>query len=378
MTPSFVYVDNEEALRDLIAALSDADRVALDTEADSLHHYFEKVCLMQLSLGESHYIVDPLAGLDLSAFLASLARTPLLLHGGEYDLRMMLGSMHFRPQRGVFDTLPAAQLLGCDQLGLVALADKYLEVTLSKKGQRSDWSRRPLSTEQLSYAIDDTRYLAVLADTMKEELETLGRLSWHREMCERIVQFTQEEKPPADPDRVWRIKGCRDLTNRQLAYVRELWHWREREAQAVDLPAFKVIGNQGILDLALWSADSRSRDLRKGPKLPRNCVGSRLSALQKALADARNLPEEKLPTQPKSRGIRPEYGPELDAIRAECDRIAAELGIESSLIAPRKTLETLSLQKPATLDDVKQTGNLMSWQTELIGPAILSILQSSA
>ena len=203
-----------------------------------------------MPLDGRHFIVDPLAGLDLSEFLSALADKPLLVHGGEYDLRMMLGSMHFRPKHGIFDTLPAAQLLGCDQLGLVALADKYLGVTLSKKGQRSDWSRRPLSEGQLSYAVDDTRHLAQLADILKAELEKLGRLDWHREMCERIVQFTQEEKPPADPERIWRIKGCRDLNNRQLAYVRELWHWREHEAQEADIPPFKVLGNQGILDLA--------------------------------------------------------------------------------------------------------------------------------
>jgi len=378
MTAAFEYVDNEHSLRALTDALDAADRVALDTEADSLHHYFEKVCLIQLTLGERHFIVDPLVGLDLAEFLLRLAQHPLLFHGGEYDLRMLRASMNFRPLNGIFDTLPAAQLLGCEQLGLAALGEKYLGVALSKQGQRSDWSRRPLSDAQLRYAADDTRYLAPLADTLAEELEALGRIEWHREMCDRIVEFTQEDKTPVDPDRVWRIKGCRDLTNRQLAYVRELWHWRDHEARAVDLPPFKVLGNQGILDLTLWASTTRSRDLRKGPKLPRTCVGPRLSNLQKALADARNLPDDQLPAQPKARGNRPVFGPELDLIRAECDHIAAVLGIESSLIAPRKTLETLSLQKPGSLDEIQRVGNLMSWQTMLIGPAILSILQSVA
>lgn len=376
MTADFEYVDNEHTLRHLIEVLDTTDRVALDTEADSLHHYFEKVCLLQLTLGESHFILDPLVGLDLTEFLSHLAQHPLLFHGGEYDLRMMRASMDFRPLNGMFDTLPAAQLLGCEQLGLAALGEKYLGVTLSKQGQRSDWSRRPLTEAQLRYAADDTRYLMSLADILAKELEALGRTEWHREMCDRIVEFTQEEKAPVDPDRVWRVKGCRDLTDRQLAYVRELWHWRDREARAVDLPPFKVLGNQGILDLALWASTSRSRDLRKGPKLPRTCVGPRLTSLQKALADARNLPDDQLPNQPKSRGSRPVFGRELDLIRAECDHIAAGLGIESSLIASRKTLETLSLQKPGSLDEVKQVGNLMSWQTRLIGPAILAILQN--
>jgi ribonuclease D len=377
MESAFEYVDNESSLRALTKALGRAERVALDTEADSLHHYFEKVCLIQLTFNQSNYIVDPLAQLDLSAFLSTLAGKNLLVHGGEYDLRMMLSSLDFKPQKEVFDTLPAAQLVGCDQLGLVALAEKYLGVTLSKHGQRSDWSRRPLTPAQLAYAVDDTRYLAPLAEALAAELARLGRAKWHREMCRHIVEVTQEEKPPADPDRIWRIKGCRDLTNRQLAFVRELWHWRDREARAADLPPFKVIGNQGLLDLTLWATTGRGRDLRKGPKLPRSCIGNRLAALQQALAAARNLPDDRLPTQPKSRGTRPEFGPELERVRSVCNRIAAEHGMESSLIASRKTLETLSLQKPRTLDEIKRIGRLMPWQVELLGPALLEVFSSS-
>ena len=120
---NYVYVRDHIAMDGLIARIATAERVALDTEADSLHNYFEKVCLIQLSLGDEHYIVDPLAGLDLGGFLAALAEKPLILHGGDYDLRMMRASLDFHARGEVFDTMIAAQLLGIEQIGLAALIE---------------------------------------------------------------------------------------------------------------------------------------------------------------------------------------------------------------------------------------------------------------
>jgi hypothetical protein len=143
------YIDKPEALARLTAQLGNGVHVALDTEADSLHRYTPKVCLIQLTASGVNYIVDPLAGLDLSGFLEKLADTSLIVHGGDYDLRMMLTSLGFQPRKDVFDTLVAAQLLGHTQFGLVALVEHYLDIQLTKHGQKSDWSRRPLSPEQL-------------------------------------------------------------------------------------------------------------------------------------------------------------------------------------------------------------------------------------
>ena len=155
----YVYVRERAAMERLIQRIGAAERVAVDTEADSLHNYFEKVCLVQLSLGREHYLVDPLCGLDLNGLLEALADKPLILHGGDYDLRMMRASMGFRPRREAFDTMIAAQLLGFEQIGLAALIERYFDITIGKAGQKSDWSRRPLSENQLRYAVNDTRFL---------------------------------------------------------------------------------------------------------------------------------------------------------------------------------------------------------------------------
>jgi len=112
-----VYIDTDSGLLGLLSRLEEAPRIALDTEADSLHHYFEKVCLVQLSAGEEGAaIVDPLCGLDLSPLLGLLARKTLILHGADYDLRMMRLTFGFLPEGEVFDTMLAARLLGHEQI----------------------------------------------------------------------------------------------------------------------------------------------------------------------------------------------------------------------------------------------------------------------
>jgi ribonuclease D len=186
-----------------------------------------------------------------------------------------------------------------------------------------------------------------------------------------MVKTTGQEKPPADPERVWRIKGLTELDRRQLAFVREIWHWREREAQQVDLPPFKIAGNQLIIELALWASGRKGHSLSGGPKLPRNCVGARLHKLEEAIQRARQMREPDWPPlRTGNNRVQNEYPPELDLLRAECDRLAAELGVESSLVASRRQLEAISLARPTTAEELQQAGHLMDWQTELLSPVV--------
>ena len=250
----------------LVGAMERARRAAFDTEGDSLYHYFEKVCLMQLSMEGVSYIVDPLAGLDMSGFLEALAEKRLVLHGGDYDLRMMRASFGFEPRGEVFDTMLAAQLLGYEKMGLVALTDKFFEAGLSKKGQKNDWSQRPLPEKMLEYASMDVHYLEALADKLTEELEKAGRVEWHRESCRYMVKST-ESRNHTEPDKEWRIAGVSTMGRRQLAFVRELWYWREDEARGANLPPFRIMGNHAILELAKWAANPKGT--AGMPKLPR-------------------------------------------------------------------------------------------------------------
>ncbi len=373
----YSYIGTGSDLKALTARMRQAARVALDTEGDSLHHYFEKVCLIQLTLAGGTHIVDPLSGMDLSQFLRVLSGKALILHGGEYDLRMLRSSTGFRPHNEVFDTMLAAQLLGYEQLGLAALANRLLDVPLSKQGQKSDWSRRPLTRAQIKYAADDTRYLSPLADILFSELRKLGRHGWHRETCTAMVESTAHERL-RDPVDAWRIKGLSLLRPRQLAFVRQLWYWRENEARGADLPPFKIMGNQQMIVLAVWAASHPTPLSLEGPRLPRNCKGRRLRTLRNAIRKAQKMPESKCP-KPRRGGQDTALSgnvskSEVNALRAECARLAGRLGIDTFVLAPRATLVEIARKRPRTTKEIMAAGPLLRWQANLLKPGIRRIL----
>lgn len=370
----YVYVCEPGAMQTLVQRIGAAETIAVDTEADSLHNYSEKVCLVQLSFRGEHYLVDPLAELDLAEFLDALADKKLLLHGADYDLRMMRSSLGFRPRREVFDTMIAAQLLGIEQIGLAALIERFFGITIGKEGQKSDWSRRPLSDQQLRYAVNDTRFLEPLAERLAGELIDRGRLAWHNESCRAMVEATGRDRE-RDPDDAWRIKGAGRLSRRQLVYLRELWRWRDQAAQRANVPAFKVLGNEQMLEILRWAEFHPGVPLHQGqgPKLPRNIVGPLRSALEEALTRAAATPQAQWPEIKKfDRGdsARADSKERIDGLREDCARIAKQLEIAVSTLAPRAALEAIVRSRPRTVDEIAASGGLLRWQAELVQRAV--------
>ncbi|MDE0214261.1 MAG: hypothetical protein OXN22_09305 [Deltaproteobacteria bacterium] len=374
----YVYVREPEALEQLMQRLRATRSVALDTEADSLHNYAEKVCLIQLTVGDAHFVVDPLSELDLAGFVEVLADQRLILHGADYDLRLLRAWTGFRPRAEVFDTMIAAQLLGIEQIGLASLVEQLLDIALVKDSQKSDWSRRPLSETQLRYAVNDTRYLEALAERLHGELLHWGRVAWHRESCRAMVEAAGQDRA-RDPEDIWRIKGAGRLSRRQLAYLREIWHWRDALAQRVNRPSFKVLQNQRILELVEWADAHPGVALDQGPKLPRDIVGSRRRALGHALHRAATMAESEWP-EPR-RAARPDIpnfnDKEFDALRTECARIATGLGIAPWTLAPKAALENIARTRPRSEDETMACSGLLRWQAELVQGAVNEELHAS-
>ena len=375
---AFTYIDNQEALDSLVERLKSTPRIPADIEANSLYNYYQKVCLLQIGSHEACYVVDPLAELDMAPLLAILADTPLLFHAGDYDLRMLRRSYGFAPKRPVFDTMIAAQLLGCEELGLVAVVERFLGVQLSKHGQKSDWTRRPLTQKQLEYACDDIRYLEELAQKMESELRELGRLEWHKEWCARMVAATADVDAEADEDDdPWRIRGAGLLTAKELAYLREFWQWRDAEAARVDKPPFKILGNQQLIKLAKWGATQPEEDIEQAPDVPRRMSGSRLRTLKAAYKKARNLSRNDWPERRKRRmngeDFR-DYRPVLEAMQKECAAVAADLKIPPSVLAPRATLQAIAREHATTPEAMRQCSAIMEWQLELLAPRLRNVL----
>ena len=375
----YVYVHESAALEGVIQRITGDRWIALDIEADSLHSYFEKVCLIQVSVGGEHFLVDPLSPLDLGGFLDALAERPLIVHGGDYDLRMLRAWKGFRPRCEVFDTMIAAQLLGAERVGLAALIEEFFGVTIEKGEQKSDWSRRPLSDKQLRYAASDTRFLERLAERLHGELLQRGRVEWHRESCRAMVDATGRDGS-RDPQETWRIKGAGRLTRRQLAYLRELWCWRDMHARRLDRPPFKVFGNQQLLEWVHWAESHPGEPLDQGPKLPRNIVGSRLETFRTAVARAEGMTSSEWPEPVRSAPSRKppiDQRERIDALRNECARVAGELEIAPSTLAPRAAVEAIVQDRPRTVDGIMADGGLLRWQAELVRPAVDKTLHAT-
>src|SRR5438552_5843635 len=250
--------------------------VAVDTEADSLHAYPEKVCLIQISTVSGDELIDPLAAFNLDPLLEALSGHELIMHGADYDLRLLEKQHRFVPS-AVFDTMLAARLLGLAQFSLCQLVELHLGVKLEKGAQKANWALRPLTERMERYARNDTHYLRPLEEKLKPALEAKGRLAWHQESCARLISESTKEHPP-DQDSAWRVKGSHRLGRPALAVLRELWQWRETEAVGANRPPYFVVSHEALVEIAAAAIASKPVE----PPLPRHVSERRRSGLLRA------------------------------------------------------------------------------------------------
>lgn len=362
------FVATAEDLEAAVAHLNRFPTIAIDTEADSLHHYFEKLCLIQISSPEENFVIDPLTGIDLSALMRLLGEREILCHGADFDLRMLRKFHDYRPGR-VFDTMLAAQFAGYPRPSLAALVEQHFQVVLSKANQKADWSKRPLTQSMLDYAVNDTRYLLRIKDILMSQLNELGRAAWYQEMCESMVAQTARTRE-SDPDELWRIKGSKDARGRALALLKELWHWREEEAKRRDRPRFKVLSTDQIIPIAAWIDQHPDEPLWDCPALPMSVRERKPSNLQEAVVRAFATDPATL-ARAKKKGVFKRWTPEqetrLQKLKDERKRLAEELKMDASLICTNAVLEAVvSDENPST--DPKTL--FQRWQWELLGPAV--------
>jgi len=351
-----MVIDSDLSLQDLVARLRESPWIALDTEADSLHAYPEKICLLQVSTPAGDELIDPLSGINLNPLLDAFSGHELIMHGADYDLRLLRKHHDFVP-KAIFDTMLAARLLGQTQFGLTSLAANYLGVTLDKGSQKADWARRPLTERMETYARNDTHYLRPLSDRLKAELEAKGRLGWHQESCARLIVDCSVVRAP-DPEMVWRVKGSHHLNRHGLAVAREIWRWREGEAIAANRPPYFILRHETIVDLAAAAAGGQAFE----PIVPRAFPDRRRHSLVKAIHHGLATPSAQYPTIPRhtSRRITDGVKRRVQEFQQRRDARAAELGIDPTLIASRA--ELLELAEGRTTPETE----LMSWQKKLL------------
>ncbi len=248
--PEPTLITAREHLEEVVAELRKASRLALDIESNGFYAYRERVCLLQISSPVEDFIVDPIAVSDLSCLAEPLADPAIekIFHAGEYDVLCLKRDYGFS-FTNLFDTMIASRILGFKELGLAAAIERHFGVKLSKKLQRADWGRRPLTPEHLRYAQLDTHYLMRLADIQKELLREKDRLEDAREAFHELSQIEPVIRS-FDPDGYWKLAARHELSGVQVACLKEIYLYREEQAASRNKAHFRVMPDDLMVRVA--------------------------------------------------------------------------------------------------------------------------------
>jgi ribonuclease D len=295
-----------------------------------------------------------LADINLEPLRQALEAKEIVLHGADYDLRMLRRGLNLVARR-IFDTMIAARLLGIREFSLAALLKRYFGLALLKSSQKANWAKRPLPPRMAEYAINDVHYLLPLAEKLEAELDRCKRRDWLWQSCQRAIEQASVARARNQDER-WRIRGSGSLSVRSAAVLRALWQWREKEAEMADRPPFHILRNEELLKAAVKSASESIPDFKHfSPRRRHTFRDAAQSALQ--------APESEWPGSRRRVGIRPsnETVQRAEELRRRRNKSAEEFGLEPSFIAPRSTLEAIAG------DGTRAAVLLVPWQRELVG-----------
>ena len=384
MTRPQHFVDRPEQLAACADDVARSPLVGLDTESNGFHAYFEKVCLLQIATERADWAVDPLA-LQLDPLLP-LLRDPareIILHAAEYDVLCMKRDYGVTFGR-IFDTHAAAKTLGLLRFGLHDLLQDQLAVQLSVDEQRSDWGKRPLSPAQLQYAFADVQWLIPLRERLSEALRSAGLVPEAEAEFARLIR----KEPRArefDAEGWQKMKAARTLDGRGRAVLRELFLLRDRRAREVDRPAFKVLSDLFMSEVA--------RRLPKNEQELARVPGTSAGALKRIgpqvlEAVERGLAQEPLAKPRSAAGGRfrkggpgappPEVEERYEKLRAWRKTRAEARKVEVQVIAPNAVLWAIARADPKDLPSLAQVEGMDDFRLEQYGPEILSAIAASA
>lgn len=365
---AYTLITTDAALAEASRLWAEAPVLGLDTEFVRTNTFFHKLGLIQVSDGRTSWLIDPLAARDLSP-LAAVFRSPgiKVLHSASEDIEVFYRNLGVLPEP-LFDTQVAGALAGAGAfLSYQKIVAAYLGVELAKEETRTDWIARPLSAAQLAYAAEDVAFLVPLYERLRSDLEAQGRLSWPFEDSAALLDTSRFEE---DSEGAYlRVKGAGRLDRRQLAALRSLAAWRDREARRRDLPRSFVLKEDLLLALAT-RRPKLMRDLQKLPSYdPRQGARDAETWLQ-LIEEVEALPESELPPRITGKPLSPAVRDLENRLRERVRKKAAALNVPPEVLAPRRTLDAL-LRLTVGKDDPRLPRELEGWRREVIGEDLL-------
>ncbi|MDQ4091305.1 MAG: HRDC domain-containing protein [Actinomycetota bacterium] len=360
-----VLVDDDQRFASLVDELRGADAYGLDAEFHGETSYYPRLAVLQVATPTRTAVVDA-TRVDVPRLRPVLEGSGLMVaHAGEQDLQVLLRSAGAIPSR-MLDTQIAAGFLGFGSPSLAKLVSELLGVRLQKGARMSDWFKRPLTAEQITYAAADVDHLLELRAVIEERLAGAGRLQWAYEECERHRRVRQPDVTAA----WWRVKGFRQLRGKSRGVAQELGAWRETTAMAADKPARKILADEALMLLA----ERPPRSVREMPTSrmfdARRLSSDQLDGLMAAVARGLELPAGalRLPPDTDLAGYLQPLATLLSAWVAQQSR---DLSIDATLIATRADIEAFLRRVP---DNRLEQG----WRAELVGGTVERIVAGRA
>jgi ribonuclease D len=367
--PPPIWVNTKELLNSMVNDLAAQSRVAVDTESNSLHAFREQVCLLQFSTSNADYLLDPLALHDLDSLAPIFANPNIekIFHAAEYDLICLRRDFNFT-FASLFDTMQAARVLGYPAVGLDRLLGEKFGIKMDKRHQKADWARRPLTKEQIHYARLDTHYLFDLRDVLEGELRENERIEFALEDFHRACQL-EDSKQRTNGDSWTRFAGRKDLSLRELTVVAHLCKWRDREAERLNRPPYKVVMDDVFVALAK-NPPEKKVDLSAAGLSEKQIHlwgGLIISAVQHGLEAP--LVERKQVERKDDAVLR-----RLEKLKLWRKDTGIRMKVESDIILPKPYLAVLSENPPKDLDELKVLMKDSPSRFDKYGAQILKVL----
>ncbi len=371
----YITIDSISKLREFTSGLARQRIIGVDLESDSMYHFKEKVCLIQIASAQATAIIDPLQIKNLSLLEPLFRRADIqkVFHGADYDVRSLYRDFRIAVNN-LFDTELACRFLGFKESGLNAVLKKKYNIQLDKKNQRKDWSKRPLPEDMVAYAAKDVHYLIPLAKSLQQELIQKGRLSWVQEEC----NYLSGVRPaPVDSDPLFLgFKGAGKLSPRGLAVLEELLQLRRKIARQQDKPLFRIIGNKSMLMLTDTRPLSRRKLLETGAlgskqvdRYGKDVIAAVKKALHRPVKDLPKYPRKSAPMVPAIVAKR------VKELRNWRDLLAKKLQIDPAIICTKAQISALAVQRPESVDSLSKNNDLKTWQVAEFGKDIVDILK---
>ena len=372
---TYKMINSPRKLENFVRAIENEKAVGVDLEADSMYHFKEKVCLVQMAAENLNVVIDPLIVKDLSPLKPIFERRDIckIFHGADYDVRSLYRDFGITIHN-LFDTELACRFLGFPESGLEAVLKKKFAVTLDKRFQRKDWSKRPLSPDMIAYAAEDARYLLPLAQSLKTELDEKNRLGWVYEECEylsRVRPITTNDQPL-----YMNFKGAGKLDPRSLAVLEALLGFRRQVARRKDKPLFRIFGNRSLVELA-GKKPLDLTQLEKSGALSARQISMYGREVLTAIQGAMKLPAEALPVYLRKKGPRVplKVAGRIKALRNWRDKQVQKLAIDPALICTKALISSIALQRPLKLSELAAIKEMKNWQRKEFGKDIVNVLR---